>query len=115
MGYCHMADMINETTIAYLPTDEPDDLSFTSFAQDKLDNRIWGVKKCNKHFRKYTNLSDTIYIKKGARVMFLNNTLYDNGICNGSIGIITKIRSEDFVDVAFPTKTGLCYVTITKT
>jgi hypothetical protein len=66
MGYRHMADLINETTIAYLPTDEPDDLSFTSFAQDKLDNRIWDVKKCNKHFRKYTNLPDTIYIKKGA-------------------------------------------------
>ena len=47
--------------------------------------------------------------------MFLNNTLYDNGIYNGSIGIIIKIHSEDSIDVAFPTKTGLCYVTITKT
>ena len=29
-----------------------------------------------------------IHIQKGVRVMFLNNTLYENGIYNGSIGII---------------------------
>ena len=47
--------------------------------------------------------------------MFLNNTLYENGICNGSIGIIIKIHNEEMIDVVFPTKTGLCYITVNKT
>src|ERR1043165_6742874 len=107
-----MADTINETIMSYLPIDESHHLSFTSFAEDKLNRKSWEIKKSNKHF---TNLPDTIQIKKGARVMFLNNTLYDNGICNGSIGIIMKIHNEKSIDAAFPTKTGLCYITINKT
>ncbi len=39
--------------------------------------------------------------------MFLNNTLYENGICNSSIGIIIKINNEESIDVAFPTKASL--------
>jgi ATP-dependent DNA helicase PIF1 len=115
MGYRHMVDMVNETIINYLPIDEQHDLSFTSFAEDKLNKELWGEKKCNKHFRKYTNLPDTIQIKKGARVMFLNNTLFNNGICNGSIGIIMKIHNEESIDVVFPTKAGLSYITVNKT
>ena len=77
MGH-HKVDMINETTINFLPTDDQDNLSFTSFAQNKLNYEIWDTKKCNKHFRKFTNLpADTILIK-GAHIMFLNNTLHDN-------------------------------------
>jgi len=47
--------------------------------------------------------------------MFLNNTLYENGVCNGSIGIIIKIHNEESIDVAFPTKTGIIYITVNKT
>ncbi|CAB5298187.1 unnamed protein product [Rhizophagus irregularis] len=115
MGYRSMADRINEIAMSYLPIDESYDLSFTSFALDKLDNESWDIKKCNKHFRKYTNLPDTIQIQKGARVMFLNNTLYENGICNGSIGIVMEIQNEELIDVAFPTKTGISYITVKKT
>jgi len=110
-----MADMINETIMNYLPTDESHYLSFTSFAEDKLNKQSWEIKKSNKHFRKYTNLPDTIQIQKGARVMFLNNTLYNNGVCNGSIGIIMKIHNKESIDVTFPTKNGLCYITVNKT
>ncbi len=39
IGFCHMADMINETIINYLPTDESHYLSFTSFAEDKLNKQ----------------------------------------------------------------------------
>ncbi|GBC05190.1 hypothetical protein RclHR1_00610002 [Rhizophagus clarus] len=47
--------------------------------------------------------------------MFLNNTLYNNCIYNGSIGIITKIHDEKSIDVAFLTKTGLTVITVNKT
>src|SRR6266496_2968321 len=114
MGYRYVVDMINETIISQLPIDENDQL-FVSVAEDRLNKQLWDTKKCNKHFRKYTNLPDTIYIQKGARVMFLNNTLYENGICHSSIGIIMKIHNEESIDVAFLTKTGLCYVTVNRT
>ncbi len=110
-----MVDTINETVLNYLPIDESYDLSFASFAKDKLNKTLWGDKKCNKHFRRYTNLPDIVQIQKGAHVMFLNNTLYSDGICNGSIGIVMKIHDEKSIDVAFSTKTGLCYITVNKT
>lgn len=47
--------------------------------------------------------------------MFLNNTLYENGICNGSICVIIKVHNEESLDVAFLTKSGLSYVTINRT
>ncbi len=115
MGYRHMVDTINEIIIDYLPTDESYYLSFTSFAKDKLNKTSWDTKKSNKHFRRYTNLPDAIQIQKEACVIFLNNTLYENGVCNGSIGIIIKIHNEESIDVAFPTKTGIIYITVNKT
>src|SRR6266540_7572977 len=107
MGYRHMVDIINEIIIDYLPTDESYYLSFTSFAKDKLNKTSWNTKKSNKHFRRYTNLLDAIQIQKEARVMFLNNTLYENRVCNNSIGIIIKIHNEESIDMAFLTKTGI--------
>src|SRR5438045_3943557 len=64
---------------------------------------------------KYTNLPDTLQIQKGAHIMFLNNTLYQNSICNGSIGIIMEIHDEESIIAAFLTKSSLCYITINKT
>ncbi len=60
MKYHHIADMINETIINYLLIDESHYLSFTLFAEDKLNRKSWKIKKSNKYFRRYTNLSDTI-------------------------------------------------------
>ena len=60
MGFHHIADIINEIIINYLSIDESHYLSFTSFAEDKLNKQFWKIKKSNKHFRKYTNLPDTI-------------------------------------------------------
>ncbi|CAB4379942.1 unnamed protein product [Rhizophagus irregularis] len=48
MGYRSMADRINEIAMSYLPIDESYDLSFTSFALDKLDNESWDIKKLHK-------------------------------------------------------------------
>ena len=99
----------------YLPIDELYYLSFISFAKDKLNRKSWKIKKSNKHFKRYINLSNIIQNQKRAHVMFLNNTLYDNRICNSSIGIIIKIHNEESIDVAFLTKNGLYYITVNKT
>ncbi len=114
MGFHHIADIINEIIINYLSIDESHYLSFTSFAEDKLNKQFWKIKKSNKHFRKYTNLLDIIQIQKGARVMFLNNTLYNNRVCNSFIDIIIKIHNKESIDVTFLTKNGLCYITVNK-
>ncbi|GBB91204.1 hypothetical protein RclHR1_01840001 [Rhizophagus clarus] len=114
MGYHYMVDTLNNTIMDYLPVDELDDL-FISIAEDRLNYQLWSNKKSDKHFRKYTNFPDIIRIQRGTRVMFLNNTLYNNGIYNGSIWIITKIHDEKSIDVAFLTRTGLTVVTVNKT
>ena len=114
MGYRHMVDTVNETIINYLPIDELDQ-PFTLFAEDRLNNELWSIEKSDKLFRKYTNFPSTIQIQKGAHIMFLNNTLYENGIYNSSISIIIKIHDEKSIDAAFLTKNGLCYITINRT
>jgi hypothetical protein len=37
--------------------------------------------------------------------MFLNNKLYEHGICNGTIRVVTKIIDSENVEVTFPTNT----------
>ena len=36
----------------------------------------------------------TVRLQQGARVMYLNNSLLKDGICNGTIGIITDINKQ---------------------
>src|SRR6266540_2928399 len=45
MEYRHMVDMINETIMNYLSIDKSHHLSFTSFAEDKLNRKSWDTKK----------------------------------------------------------------------
>jgi ATP-dependent DNA helicase PIF1 len=59
-------------------------------------------------------------LRVGARVMFLDNTLFDAGLCNGTIGIVVAIKSDndgdDYADhaihVAFPTKSQMVEVAV---
>ncbi|CAG8592143.1 872_t:CDS:1, partial [Scutellospora calospora] len=46
--------------------------------------------------------------------MFLNNKLFDDGICNGTIGLITKLRDSNNIEVTFPTYEGINKVTVQK-
>ena len=45
-------------------------------------------------FKAKTNLPPTVRLQQGARVMFLNNSLMEDGICNGTIGIVTDIDNS---------------------
>ena len=71
-------------------------------------------KEYDKQFRHHTNLPSEITIKEGARVMFLTNKLLDKGLCNGSIGVITKLIDENHIEVAFPVKSGINQVIVEK-
>ena len=46
--------------------------------------------------------------------MLLNNKLFNDNICNGSIGIITRIIDDRNVEVTFPTFTNLSKVIVQK-
>ena len=49
-----------------------------------------------------TNLPLTVRIQQGSRVMFLNNSLIENGICNRTIGVITDFDKDSrSVQMAF--------------
>jgi|SRR6185312_7955196 len=53
-------------------------------------------------FKLKTNLPLTIRIQQESRVMFLNNSLIEKGICNGTIGVITDFDKDSHSDqVAF--------------
>ena len=46
--------------------------------------------------------------------MFLTNKLFKENLCNGSIGIITKLIDENHIEVAFPTKSGIIQIIVEK-
>jgi len=46
--------------------------------------------------------------------MFLNNKLFDNDICNGTIRIVTKLIDDENIEVTFPTLNGITKITVQK-
>ena len=46
--------------------------------------------------------------------MFLNNKLFDDEICNGTIGIVTDVIDDTSVEVTFPTFTSINKVIVQK-
>ncbi|GBC09887.1 hypothetical protein RclHR1_00920005 [Rhizophagus clarus] len=47
--------------------------------------------------------------------MFLTNKLFNEELCNGSIGVITKLIDENCIEVVFPIKSGINQVIVEKT
>ena len=67
-------------------------------------------------FKKYTNLPDVLDIVPGACVMFLENSLINLDICNGSMGIILDSNPQLLnVLAAFPTRNGIEQISVTLT
>ena len=56
----------------------------------------------NSLFKSYTNLPLTVRLQPGARVMYLSNDMYQDGVCNGTVGIVTHVDADSkIVRVAF--------------
>jgi ATP-dependent exoDNAse (exonuclease V) alpha subunit len=109
----------NDTISAHLPEPDNDEIfSLTISSVDYVEGELWHPSLSERMFRSHTNLPSELYFRIGARVMFLNNTLFDNGLCNGSIGVITAINQfpndsdELSVQVAFPVKNQMVEVEI---
>ena len=67
-----------------------------------------------KQFKHLMNLLKKVYLQEGACVMFLNNKLFEESICNGSVGIMTKIIKNENMEVTFPTTDSISKVIIQK-
>ena len=53
-------------------------------------------------FKSKTNMPPTIRLQQAARVMYLNNSLIEDGICNGTVGVVTDLdKNIPSVQVAF--------------
>ena len=66
-------------------------LLFVRFRQDKQNVN---------QFKHATNLPKEV---EGARVMFLNNKMFDENICNKTVEVITRLVDDENVEVTFPT------------
>jgi hypothetical protein len=113
-GFRHEADSINNLICGFLPTSENISSGLISIAVDYVNNTECEPKEYDKQFKHYTNLPSELIIREGARVMFLTNKLFDKNLCNGSIGVVTKIIDENHIIVMFPVNSGLNEVTVEK-
>jgi len=110
-SYRRHADHINDLITSTLP----EAASYENLAVDLIDNEPVSLDTSSRSFKHYTNLPDRLIIAIGARVMFLNNSLFQHGICNGSIGVILAYNDDDSIKVAFPTLNGIHEIDVHKT
>src|SRR4051794_5672956 len=64
--------------------------------------------------KNHTNLTSTATLQEGTRVTYLNNKYFEHNICNGTIGIITKIIDNNIVEVTFPTAEEIIKINVQK-
>ena len=82
---------------------------------DSINSTRWDPSSSEPIFKTKTNLSTSIRLQLGARVMFLNNSLIKQGICNGTVGIITNLDiPNDSIHVAFSIRGSIIDTTIHK-
>src|SRR6266542_1889954 len=81
--------------------------SFTSIANDFVNNEQWIIYQAEKAFMHHTNYPSKLTLAVGARVMYLNNDQFKHGLYNDSIGVITKIYDSENVEAFFLLKEGI--------
>ena len=116
LGFRREADSINNLICRYLPVlEDTSNESLISIAIDQINHIECAPKEYDKQFRYHTNLPSELILKEGARVMFLTNKLFNEELCNGSIGVITKLIDENQVEVVFPISNGINQIIVEKT
>jgi ATP-dependent exoDNAse (exonuclease V) alpha subunit len=92
VGYKEFAEQINQTICNMLPIQ--DNKLTISNSIDIINQEIQNNEYSNKLFKCKTNLPKKIQLQIGTKIMFLNNSEFQYGICNGTIGIITDLNME---------------------
>ena len=100
VGYCETSTQINNTVCNLLPVDINKYL--LAEAIDFVEGKRVLPKDTQTEFKTKTNMPPVIRLQQGARVMYLNNSLSKDGICNGTIGIVTDLnKQQPSVQIAF--------------
>jgi len=108
------ANQINRTICNALPVDNEKFL--ISEAIDLIQDTQVSPNQTQSEFKSKTNLPESGRLQPGARVMFLNNTLIKEGICNGTIGVATDLNNDDStVEVAFSVRGAIIHKQIMQT
>jgi ATP-dependent exoDNAse (exonuclease V) alpha subunit len=106
VGFRENAQQINRMICNMLPVHR--DRFLISQASDFVGSADWDPSLSNKMFKPKTNLPSSVRLQPGARVMYLNNSLIDQGICNGTVGVITDVDVQHrCVRVAFSVRGSL--------
>jgi len=121
LGYRENAARLNRMICNTLPlsntlkgSNEQPAIIFSE-AVDFLDNRRCDLHETEHIFRSRTNLPEHLQLQIGARIMWLDNTLFENGICNGSVGVITGIEDYDAgIKAIFPVSAGIVEIIVRK-
>jgi len=116
LGTRQEAKDINVLLCDHLPFDENCNDHIISKSVDVLDFEVLTEDHSFTHtqFKNSTNLPEEVYLQEGARVMFLNNKLFDDEICNGTIGVVTKIIDDENIEVTFLTLTSITKIIVQK-
>jgi len=103
VGYRESADRINVSLCNLLSIHELESNEFlVHTAIDTINNEIWDEGNAQPLFKRHTNLPLTVRLQPGARVMYLSNDMYQDGVCNGTVGIVTHMNAESkTVRIAF--------------
>ncbi|CAG8569342.1 9043_t:CDS:1 [Racocetra persica] len=113
VGYCETAELINRTICTSIPIHK--DKVLISGYVDIIDDQICPTNSRRREFANKTNLSSTVRIQPGARVMFLNNSQYRYRIANGTIGIVTDLNLQiGLVYVSFCVEGAIINTSFTK-
>ena len=100
VGYRESAEQINQIICNALPVE--DEKSFVSKALDFQNGTQILSQQSQQEFKSKTNLPLSVRLQQEARVMYLNNSLINEGICNGTIGVITDLNKNTLnVQIAF--------------
>ncbi|CAG8831045.1 24731_t:CDS:2, partial [Gigaspora margarita] len=91
------------TATLELPPDQYKALLTIFIYMDKADNSTpWDTIYTNRMFKQKTNLLLTVRLQPDARVIYLNNSLIQHNICNGTVDVITDIDPKNqSVRIAF--------------
>jgi hypothetical protein len=100
VGYRESSNQINNTICNLLPVNDNKYMVIESI--DFLEGNRVSSELIQTQFKTKTNMPTTIRLQQGARVMYLNNSLLKDGICNGTIGVITDLnKQQPSVQIAF--------------
>ena len=85
VGFKETAQQINSSICNLLPV--PPNKFLLLQAIDFVNSEQWYPSLSHHMFKPKTNLPPLVRLQPGARVMYLNNSLIDQGICNGLTGL----------------------------